>query len=1054
MPADRSRSADRPRNGYIAPVAQQGRVILDRDFNALQSLTAARIEADALDFVGPCGTPDDGFRISIPGPAVGVREVTSIDRPAIQFHPNHHRDFEISPGTMYLGGERVVFPRGTAQRTRYSYLSQPDWLTPPIPRIAQRELVYLHVDEQEVSAVEDPDLLEAALGGPDTTQRLKLLRRVARVAVEKSDCASAWDLLTAAWAKDGFEFEPATMRVLPSVQLKVGVAQETSTGNPCDPVASGGYLYSDNQLIRVQMASVDRATALVWAYDNASFLYRVATIAPDGVTLTLVGGPPDQTHYPQKGQLVEILTAAAVFGSEADPSNPDSSIPRAVAEATGTFNTLAMPYGQTVPGDPANYLVLQEQLDFAITDDFANGQPVFVRVWQAKMALPAAGEAQPLLDFNGNSTGLTVTLSGKAAFANGAYWLIAARPATPQVVYPEALQAAGQPPDGPRRWACPLAVIDWESQTVTDCRNCFEGLVALTRRKPGCCTVSVSSRDLTPTRTLQHLIDQAVARADQVTVCLSIGTYVLPEPLRLDQRHAYLVLEACGDGVFLMADSKATAGFGDGLIVIAGGSNITLRGLWVFPPLVPVSPAVLNALAAGLTGDASETKRLLRTPYVAFGVRAADADQLTLEGCSFSIAGSRPDETSDLAAAAVFLQGDCAGFAARDCWFTSQLPPTYTWLSAIPAETSQAALETLQAALQKLTPLGLSDPSEPSAAFGALIAFRRAAPATLRTPIVAVAGILALPHSAPASVPTLVPCVLGSVQVRDCTFARATAAIFSDAALDSLRLEDNAVTASVSGFWFHAPYAVQPENPATLTDAYYQTVGQFAELILLRVIAIGSAPPSPGSSGAPRVAARALLPPKAFVPPGEASGLPGLTQIAASQGTASSRAPWVQLIVRGNSVQSVIMTMQGTPDGSLGLLLWLLSRPPDGIPPPNTELVVSANVFENANGVLETSAAKLERALVRIPTPTVVLVQASEQACALTGNVITNRLQPTSAAGSAVIAPSLWIVVDQSGRTATQPLAITGNVLRGQSDIKAFAHAAPTDWSGFNADPT
>jgi hypothetical protein len=65
MPSDRSRGPDRTRFGYSGVAAQQGRVILDRDFNAQQSLTADRIAGDALDFVGPCGTPDDGFRIGL-----------------------------------------------------------------------------------------------------------------------------------------------------------------------------------------------------------------------------------------------------------------------------------------------------------------------------------------------------------------------------------------------------------------------------------------------------------------------------------------------------------------------------------------------------------------------------------------------------------------------------------------------------------------------------------------------------------------------------------------------------------------------------------------------------------------------------------------------------------------------------------------------------------------------------------------------------------------------------------------------------------------------------
>src|SRR5262249_53787083 len=95
MPSDKTRTSDDIRQGYKGPVMQQGRVILDRDFNALQETVSCAIEADALDIVGPCGTPDDGFAIRVP----------PISSPA-----SHPFDFLISPGTMYVGGQRTVFP--------------------------------------------------------------------------------------------------------------------------------------------------------------------------------------------------------------------------------------------------------------------------------------------------------------------------------------------------------------------------------------------------------------------------------------------------------------------------------------------------------------------------------------------------------------------------------------------------------------------------------------------------------------------------------------------------------------------------------------------------------------------------------------------------------------------------------------------------------------------------------------------------------------------------------------------------------------------------------
>jgi len=147
----------------------------------------------------------------------------------------------------------------------------------------------------------------------------------------------------------------------------------------------------------------------------------------------------------------------------------------------------------------------------------------------------------------GISTGITVTLSSATQVVDGAFWMIAARPATPQGVYPEDLLTVPQPPDGPRRWVCPLAVIDWSGAagpSVSDCRSVFDGLVALTKRKPGCCTVGIVPGDVTSTASLQNLLDSAAARAVSVTVCLSAGEYALSAPLRLDGRHARMTATA------------------------------------------------------------------------------------------------------------------------------------------------------------------------------------------------------------------------------------------------------------------------------------------------------------------------------------------------------------------------------------------------------------------------------------------------------------------------------------------------------------------------------
>lgn len=181
MSSDRSRLSDRPRHLYAGIVAQQGRVLLDRDVNDLQDIVLSRLATDVRDIVGPSGTPDDGFRISPPNaaPSPGF---WSPPKPATSSPPDDlgsGDDFLIGAGSMYLGGHRVEFPpRQDGQAVSYSYLDQPDWPVPdPIIGDLAHELVYLDAVLQEVGAVEDPDLLEVALGGPDTSQRLNSFPR-------------------------------------------------------------------------------------------------------------------------------------------------------------------------------------------------------------------------------------------------------------------------------------------------------------------------------------------------------------------------------------------------------------------------------------------------------------------------------------------------------------------------------------------------------------------------------------------------------------------------------------------------------------------------------------------------------------------------------------------------------------------------------------------------------------------------------------------------------------------------------------------------------------
>ena len=1053
MPSDRSRLSDRPRRLYSGIVAQQGRVLLDRDVNDLQDIVLSRLATDVRDIVGPSGTPDDGFRISPPNatPSPGF---WSPPEPAISSPPEDlggGDDFLIGAGSMYLGGHRVEFPsRQHGQAVSYSYLDQPDWPQPvPIAGDLAYELVYLDAVLQEVSAVEDPDLLEVALGGPDTSQRLRFIPRVKRETVDASDCATAWEQAISKWTAEGLTFDPATMRLSPTAKLQVTFTEDASTGDPCDPTATGGYLGADNQLIRAQVsAPAGAAPTLVWGYDNASFIYRITSVSPDGMTLTLASAPPDAIHTPQAGQIVEILTTGSMIAAEPDETDPTGvkRMLRVAAEAIGEFHELAQPYGPISQGDPTSYIVLSEPVGAAIA---ASALPLFMRVWQAQLPL-TIDATLTLFDPNTQiSTGLEVTLSGAKALADGAYWQIAARPSTPQAVYPEDLLTAPRAADGPFRLVCPLAVIDWTAKggpSITDCRNTFDNLVNLSRRRPGCCMVSISPRDVTAATGLQALIDRAAA-AERVTVCLAAGIYPLSMPLRLGPAHAGIIIESCGGPAILQVDTAADAeAFIEGLVTVAGVAGVSLVGLTLNLPPAPATATFGRLLVDQLANatDRAQATSLLLNPRIAFGVHAFDAPGLTVERCMTVFAGDAALATDDVLGAAIFLQGDCRGFRALDNTFGSTLAPTYTGITTttvqgkfplkiaatpLPIAAAPAASPRLSpatstapastAAVEVATPSGLDIDVNVLDGQNLVSVLTNRAAATFaqqRTPMRATVGVLGLATIKIATEAgaiviqnTSIACALGDAEIRGNQINDLTFGTLLVAGYASLRIQDNNLTGGVAGFWVVLPGARNPQD--VNAGEFFDTIENFEEFKLLTAFA-------------------SLLPPPATK---AASELPAFTGEATAFISGNH-------ISTGQNLAATLPKGQPSEDASVGhnaLLLWL------------------ATSNEAAAKGAELSAIVNNNRMVNVDTtaPTALMVLPQLQSCTITGNIFVNR---PALATVETPAASLWVLMDNSLKIP-DPIAITGNVLRGRSNTTHFIRPGATEragWSSYNADPS
>jgi Family of unknown function (DUF6519) len=498
-----------PQKHYTSVRMQQGRVLTDDDWNENERIENEDKRRSLIDTVGTFGSPDDGFRI----------EKTSLSVVGGKI------DFQIDKGTLYLGGLRLELD------AIEKYRSQKDWLLQvatdnPAPTVADLraltgqerfDLVYIEAWQQAVSAFEDTALFEPALGGPDTTTRVRNMRQVKiQSNIGFEECSDAWEALKTLWQTGHLGIVNREHERMRDTSLCVSFVPTTPPQDLCTPSVSGGYLGAENQAIRIQLTKNNRFT---WGFDNASTLYR-AKLEDSGKTVKLLTDPKDQYHWPLSGQVVEILPWSAEL-----PNGEK------IAAQSGHLTKVQDSYNP----DLEKFTIVNPAT--AVTgQDF-----VFVRIWYRGDDLTSVAEISftvgtsvPL-----GHTGLAITITG-TDFVPEDFWVIAARPETPHQVIPWALtpilgaplpSSLGMPPLGVRRFFAPLAVIHWtidnngqtvKGEIIHDCRKPFLPLTS----QHDCCECPL------PRVGWQKLFDK-YKDGEDICVCFQNGVYELDKTIIL-----------------------------------------------------------------------------------------------------------------------------------------------------------------------------------------------------------------------------------------------------------------------------------------------------------------------------------------------------------------------------------------------------------------------------------------------------------------------------------------------------------------------------------------
>ncbi len=531
--ADFSRHLFQPEKRYVGAFLQQGRVLTDEDLNAHRRLNAEDERLTFRDIICAKGTPNHGFLI-------GGLTSSAIEGLA-------RINFEAAPGSYYLGGLRFTIFDNQPE----TFLRQTDWLQIDVDRsllptrpnaadltdasgnpVERHDLVYLRAWEQDVTATEDSELLERALGGPDTSVYRRRMRRLELLTNVPGDCADAFDQLlnsiTTPLRGDtsgiAHQFDVENCELRSKARLTVGFFGGALSDDLCKPRVAQGYLGAENQAIRVQLTGTNR---FIWGYDNASPLYRVQVTRQDGLNrvefLTL---PRDEFAQPRAGQAVEILPWGAILPNQEKVSELSGHL--TTVEIGYDPDTRAIQISRNVPGDWVDWLDAPEHAGYLSERDAAEDRKYFyLRLWTGGSGDAASPDFEfaPDTPVKLSGTGLNVTF--KNFGLPGDYWVIAARPNTPDVVVPWNLLDEAVP-SGPRLFFGGLALIRWGlvnqqvAGEIVDCRTRFRPLCD----QRGCCTFSVGDGETSHGifDSIQEAVDQLPEEGGRI--CLLPGVHV------------------------------------------------------------------------------------------------------------------------------------------------------------------------------------------------------------------------------------------------------------------------------------------------------------------------------------------------------------------------------------------------------------------------------------------------------------------------------------------------------------------------------------------------
>lgn len=561
MAGDYTRFRYNPLKDTSGVQMQQGRVLLDQDWNEYVQLQDRRWRAETMDTIGRAVVPIDtptAFELFIGGTSFSI----GIGRMYVDglLAENHGVDPADPTKRLYdpVLGELI----GTAP---VPYEQQPYYpVFPAFPADGKPHLVYLDVWERELTYLEDPGLIDQALA-VDTGTRVQTVWQVKVLPDEPGvDCSTL----------------PWTVAALaPSAgRLTTAAAGVPSSTDPCIVPPNGGYRGSGNRCYRIEVHNGGPigTAQFKWSRDNASVASAVTGINATLDTLTVVLTRRDSVLRFQPDDWVEVTDdrrylqgLPGEMRQVASVDDVNLTIRLKIALPPGEFDATKLDrHTRVIRWD--QHGIVRDPLGNKIADVDANG---------GLIPVPAAGTTIVLED------GIQITLSIDGAMAvpnfNALdYWMFAARVIDASV---EILTQA--PPRGILHHYGWLGFVTLPGGPATSCRVFWPPDFG-----ESCdCSVCVSAKSHNNgTLTIQSAISRVEGKGGG-KVCLGPGLYNITDTITIAGTAA---LEISGHG---LPSLVAGAGFSSQkpMFVIDTSVNITFEDVaFLGPAAAATQPAI------------------------------------------------------------------------------------------------------------------------------------------------------------------------------------------------------------------------------------------------------------------------------------------------------------------------------------------------------------------------------------------------------------------------------------------------------------------------------